>query len=144
MVATLHAEKLWKGEKDLNIQLSHNHQQTTRNGEFDFESVDFTTNQLNIGIEYEVFEDVYLMGNYLNLNASGNDQMPIRNSEDEIINYENFLVDGHESLISSGIKMSFSKKSYLAIVHDRFQYRFSQITHEYDFNQSSVVYVLKF
>lgn len=144
LVATLHADKLWKGKKEFNIQLSHNHQQTTRDGEFDFESVDFTTNQLNIGMEYEVFEDVYLMGNYLKLSASGNDQMPIRNSEDEIINYENFLVDGHESLISSGIKMSFSKKSYLAIVHDRYQYRFSQITHEYDFNQSSVVYVLKF
>lgn len=144
IVATIHAEKIWDGKNELNIQLSHNHQQSTRDGEFDFESVDFTTNQFNIGLEYEVFEDVYLMGNYLKLNASGNDQMPIRNSEDEIINYENFIVDGQESLVSSGMKISFSKKSYLAIIHDRFKYRFSQISHEYDFNQTSVVYVLKF
>ncbi len=144
LVATLHTEKLWKGKKEFNIQLSHNFQQTSRDGEFDFESVDFTTNQLNIGLEYEVFEDVYLMGNYLKLNASGNDQMPIRNSEDEIMNYENFSVDGQESLISSGLKISFSKKSYIAFIHDRYKYRFSQISHEYDFNQSSVIYVLKF
>ena len=70
--------------------------------------------------------------------------MPIRNSDDEIINYENFSVDGEESLISSGLKISFSKKSYIAIIHDRYKYRFSQISNEYDFNQSSVVYVLKF
>ena len=66
IVATIHAEKIWDGKNELNIQLSQNHQQSTRDGEFDFESVDFTTNQLNIGIEYEVIEDVYLMGNYLN------------------------------------------------------------------------------
>ncbi len=144
LVATLHAEKLWKGKKEFNIQLSHNFQETTREGEFDFESVDFTTKQLNIGMEYEVFKDVYLMGNYLKLNASGNDQMPIRNTEDEIMNYENFSVDGQESLISSGLKISFSKKSYIAIIHDRYKYRFSQISHEYAFNQSSVIYILKF
>ena len=53
-------------------------------------------------------------------------------------------IDGQESLVSSGMKISFSKKSYLAIIYDRFKYRFSQISHKYDFNQTSVVYVLKF
>ena len=144
IVTTIHAEKIWDGKKEFNIQMSHNRQQTSREGEYDFESVDFTTNQINFGIELEVIDDIYLMGNCLKLKAIGNDQMPIRNSDDEIINYENFSVDGEESLISSGLKISFSKQSYLAIIHDRFKYRFSQISHEYDFNQSSVVYVLKF
>jgi len=144
IVTTIHVEKIWDGKKEFHIQMSHNRQQTSREGEYDFESVDLTTNQINFGIELEVIDDIYLMGNCLKLKATGNDQMPIRNSDDEIINYENFSVDGEESLISSGLKISFSKQSYLAIIHDRFKYRFSQISHEYDFNQSSVVYVLKF
>ena len=144
ITAALNAEKLWNGIHELNIQFSYNHQQTTRDGNYDFESVNLSTNQFNFGIEYEISDNVFVMGNYLHLNSKGNDQLPVRDNDGYIINYEDFSIEGNEAHISTGVKINFSKKSYLAFVHDMNKYRFNQIAPEYDFNQSSIVYVLKF
>lgn len=144
ITAALNAEKLWNGSHELNIQVSYNHQQTSRDGNYDFESVNLNTSQFNFGIEYEISDNVFLMGNYLYLNSKGNDQLPVRDNDGYIINYEDFSIEGHETHISTGLKINFSKKSYLAFVYDMNKYRFDQIAPEYDFNQSSIVYVLKF
>ena len=144
ITAALNAEKLWDGSHELNIQVSYNHQQTSRDGNYDFESVNLNTSQFNFGIEYEISDNVFVMGNYLHLNSKGNDQLPVRDNDGYIINYEDFSIEGNEAHISTGVKINFSKKSYLAFVHDMNKYRFNQIAPEYDFNQSSIVYVLKF
>ena len=115
-----------------------------KDGNYDFESVNLNTSQFNFGIEYEISDNVFVMGNYLHLNSKGNDQLPFRDNDGYIINYEDFSIEGNEAHISTGVKINFSKKSYLAFVHDMNKYRFNQIAPEYDFNQSSIVYVLKF
>jgi len=143
VTTTLNAEKFWEGDKALTLMLSLNQQNSTRDGDMEFQTVDLNSTQINLGVEAELVEDIFLMGNILALNAEGTDQYPVRNDEGVIINYEEFSVEGSEVNISGGLRIDFSKKSYLACMYECYSNNLS-INNPYLINQASLFYVLKF
>jgi len=143
VTTTLNAEKFWEGDKALTLMLSINQQNSTRDGDMEFQTVDLNSTQINLGVEVELVEDIFLMGNLLAVNAEGTDQYPVRNAEGEIINYEEFSVEGSEVNLSGGLRIDFSKKSYLACMYECYSNNLS-INDPYLINQASLFYVLKF
>ena len=143
MNGALHANKLWGGKKELNAQLGVTLQQTTRNGEFTFQNVDLTSTLINFGLEAELIDDLFIMGNLFLMKATGKDQLPDRNADDVIINYNDFIIDGNELNIASGLRFDFSKKAYLAAMYESNTNTFV-VDNPYTFNQMSIFYVMKF
>jgi len=139
----LHAEKIWSGDKEVTLQLGMIHQQSTRNGDFAFQNVDLNSTAVNLGIEGEIVDQLYLMGNVFALCALGNDQIPSRDSDDMIINYQGYEVEGSEVNISGGLRFNFSKKIYLAGMYEWNSYNFSNYD-PYSIQQVSLFYVMKF
>lgn len=131
----------WK--KDLSVHGGLSHQLTTRTGDFTFEEVNLNSLTLNMGLEIEVIDDLFVMGNYFLLNSKGVDQLPVRDSDEGIINYEEFRVDGVESNIAAGLRFDFSETIYLAAMYEWNTNNFV-IDSPYQFNQLSIYYVMKF
>jgi hypothetical protein len=77
------------------------------------------------------------------MKATGKDQLPDRNADDVIINYNDFIVDGNELNIASGLRFDFSKKAYLAAMYESNTNTFV-VDNPYTFNQMSIFYVMKF
>ena len=69
--------------------------------------------------------------------------MPIRTPEGIIINFNEYLVDGREINLSSGIKFNFSKEVYLAAVYESNKNNFSA-ENPYKYNQILLYYIMKF
>lgn len=131
----------WK--KDLNVHVGLAFQNTTRSGEFTFEEVDLTSLTLNAGVEWELIDKLSLLGNFFVLQSSGMDQLPVRNNTGEIVNYEEFKVDGMESNVAGGLKFTFSEDVYLAAMYEWNTNNFV-VDHPYQYNQMSIYYVMKF
>jgi hypothetical protein len=133
--------KSWK--KDFSIHGGLSHQLTTRTGDFTFEEVNLNSLTLNMGLEIEVIDDLFVMGNYFLLSSKGVDQLPVRDADEGIINYEEFSVDGMESNVAAGLRFDFSKTIYLAAMYEWNTNNFV-IDSPYQFNQLSIYYVMKF
>lgn len=134
---------LLKWKKKLTLHAGLAYQTTTRSSLFAFEEVNLTSLTLNTSFEWEIVDKLYLLGNFFMLQSSGTEQFPIRNSNDIIINYSLFNVDGIESNIAGGLKFNFSKKVYLALMYESNKNNFV-VDHPYQFNQMSIYYIIKF
>ena len=141
--AQLHVNKLVGWDKELNLHTGISHQQSTRNGEYPFEQVDLTSLQLNFAVEGEIIENLFLMGNVFIMQSSGVDQLPIRNSDDVIVNYSEYNVDGSEMNLAGGLRFDFSKKVYLAAMYE-FNTNNFVVDNPYTYKQMSILYVMKF
>ena len=134
---------LLKWKKKLKLHAGLAYQTTNRSSEFVFEEVNLTSLTLNTSFEWEVIDQLYLLGNFFILQSSGTDQLPIRNSNDVIINYNSFNVDGMESNLAGGLKFNFSEKVYLALMYESSKNNFV-LDNPYQFNQMSIYYIIKF
>jgi hypothetical protein len=134
---------LLKWKKKLTLHAGLAYQTTNRSSEFVFEEVNLTSLTLNTSFEWEVIDQLYLLGNFFILQSSGTDQLPIRNSNDIIINYSLFNVDGMESNLAGGLKFNFSEKVYLALMYESSKNNFV-VDNPYQFNQMSIYYIIKF
>ena len=132
-----------KMKNDLTIQLGASYQDTKRNGEYTFENVDLNSFQLNFGVEKELLKKLYLMGNIFMLSSVGNEQIPVRDSDGQIINYNDYTVNGEELNFSGGLRFDFSKDVYLAALFEWNKNRFIPES-PYTYNQLSIFYIMKF
>jgi hypothetical protein len=98
---------------------------------------------LNAGVELELIKNLYLLGNIFVLSGDGNETLPIRNSEGEIVNFENYTVSGSEVNLSAGLKFEFSENVYLAGIYETNSNTFSTNT-AYKYNQLMIYYIMKF
>ena len=132
-----------KMKNDLTIQLGASYQDTKRNGQYSFENIDLNSFQLNIGVEKELIKKLYLMGNIFMLSSVGNELIPVRDSDGQIINYQDYIVNGEEMNISGGLRFDFSKNVYLAALFEWNKNRFVPES-PYTYNQMSIFYIMKF
>ena len=63
--------------------------------------------------------------------------------QENIINFNEYLVDGREINLSSGIKFNFSKEVYVAAVYESNKNNFSA-ENPYKYNQILLYYIMKF
>jgi hypothetical protein len=132
-----------KWKKSESIQVGVAYQQTTRKSASIYEQVNLNALTLNAGVELELIKNLYLLGNIFVLSGDGNETLPIRNSEGEIVNFENYTVSGSEVNLSAGLKFEFSENVYLAGIYETNSNTFSTNT-AYKYNQLMIYYIMKF
>lgn len=132
-----------KWEKRESLQVGIAYQQTTRNSASVYEQVNLNALTLNAGVELELIKDLYLLANVFMLSGSGNETLPIRNSDGEIVNFENYTVTGKEVNLSGGLKFNFSENVYLAGIFETNTNTFSTNS-SYKYNQLMIYYIMKF
>ena len=135
--------KLINREKDIVLNVGVLHQNTSRTGEFDYEAIGLNSTLINAGVEIEVAKNLFVMGNVFTMSASGNEQKPIRDANDVIVNFSDYRVDGTEINISGGLRLNFSNDVYVAAFYEYNTNDFI-VESPYVFRQTSIVYVMKF
>lgn len=135
--------KNWK--KRFNVSLSYRNDQTTREGEELVRGVDLKTNVLSTGFEIEVLPSFDLMFGMQKLSYQGFDYTAVRNNFSEIFNFNEYEVDGEETMLAYGVRYRFSEKTFISAQMSRFntQNKLSTLP-AYDLNQFMLLFQMKF
>ena len=131
----------WKKKQVFQLGLAY--QETARSSQFTFEQINLKSLTASLGLELEICPDLYLLGSAFLFSSKGNESMPVRTPEGTIINFNEYLVDGREINLSSGIKFNFSKEVYVAAVYESNKNNFSA-ENPYKYNQILLYYIMKF
>jgi hypothetical protein len=146
----LHAEvkvneyfKNWK--KRFNVSFNYRSDQTTREGEELVRGVDLKTNVLSTGFEIEVLPAFDLMFGMQQLGYQGFDYTAVRNNFSEIFNFNEYEVDGEETMLAYGARYRFSEKTFISAQMSRFNTKNQLSTlPAYDLNQFMLLFQMKF
>ena len=135
--------KNWK--KRFNISVSYRSDQTTREGEDLVRGVDLKTNVLSTGFELEVLPSFDLMFGLQQIAYQGFDYTAVRNNFSEIFNFNEYEVDGEETMLAYGARYRFSEKTFISAQMSRFntQNKLSTLP-AYDLNQFMLLFQMKF
>ena len=132
-----------KWEKSQSLQVGLAYQQTNRQSEFDFEDIDLTSVTMNAGVELEVVKKLFLLGNVFLMNTVGNEVIPVRDAQDEIVNFSNYSIDGNEMNLSGGVRFDFTDDIYVAAIYESNKNTFV-VDRNYTYNQFLLYYIMKF
>jgi hypothetical protein len=108
-----------------------------------FGGVSLTTQALQIGGEFELVEDLYLIGNYSYFMSRGNELLAVRDANDEVINFSEYNINAREGYYAAGLRFNFSEDVYLSAFYEGNSNNDSEIN-PYSLNQVMVFYVMKF
>lgn len=135
--------KNWK--KRFNVSVSYRSDQTTREGEELVRGVDLKTNVLSTGFELEVLPSFDLMFGLQQIAYQGFDYTAVRNNFSEIFNFNEYEVDGEETMLAYGARYRFSEKTFISAQMSRFntQNKLSTLP-AYDLNQFMLLFQMKF
>lgn len=135
--------KNWK--KRFNVSFNYRSDQTTREGEELVRGVDLKTNVLSTGFEIEVLPSFDLMFGMQQLNYKGFDYTAVRNNFSEIFNFNEYEVDGKETMFAYGARYRFSEKTFISAQMSQFntQNKLSTLP-AYDLNQFMLLFQMKF
>jgi hypothetical protein len=131
----------WKKEQKLTAGYAF--QDTKRTSELSFEQIALKSTTLNLGLEMELVDDLYLLANSYYFKSKGNESMPVRNSDGEIINYTAMNISGEEVCLAGGLKYNFTPSIYLAAIYESNSNSFSSVS-SYRYNQFYIYYIMKF
>ena len=140
--ASVHFENMLEWKKKLILNAGICYQNTTRKGTYSYEQVELNSTTLSVGIEGEVISKLFLMGNVMMIGSKGNEQLPVRDADNVIINYQELAVNGSELNISGGVRFDFSKDIFLAAMYEWNTNDF--VATPYQYKQFSIYYVMKF
>lgn len=135
--------KFFNWKKEYKLIAGHAFQDTKRTSDLTFEQLALSSTTLNLGLELELVDDLYLLGNSYYFKSKGNESMPIRNAEGEIINFNAMQISGEELCLAGGLKYNFTPAIYLAAIYESNTNSFSSVS-AYRYNQFYIYYIMKF
>jgi len=143
--ADLGLNELYKGKKKLHVGVYGRIQNTTRDGVEGIDKIDLKTNQLKVGIEFEVIPKLELQFASIFVNATGNEYLAERNSFNEVIFYNAYKADLNETLYIGGINYQFSKNNCLKLQFQQTNWGNQLLPeNQYKINRFTVLYNLFF
>ncbi len=131
----------WKKKQSLYMSVAY--QDTKRKSDLEFERVDLTSMTGTIGLDIEVVENLHVLGSIYLRNSEGNEFLPVRDLNDQIINFTAYNVKGQEQNLSAGLKFNFSEEVYLAGFYEVNKNTFDGFN-PYTFKQIMLYYIMKF
>lgn len=130
----------WKKKQTVNVGWSY---QATNRAPSPFGGISLTTQALQLGGEFELVEDLFLIGNYSYFISRGNELLAMRDANDEIVNFTEYHINAKEPYYAAGLRFNFSEDVYLSAFYERNGNNDSEIN-PYSLNQVMVFYVMKF
>ena len=105
--------ELLKWEKSISFQAAMRSDKTNRPGEGGVPSIDLTTDIMSIGLSANVVSDLEILVGMQQHTFAGLEFTNQVNAYDEIINFNEYTVDGSQQIIGGGLRWNFSEKAYL-------------------------------
>jgi hypothetical protein len=125
----------------LELQLGAQIQNINRNSNAALENVAYKNLQTNAGIRYEIFKDFDLLAGYIAQNTNGDDFIADRNSNNEIIYFNQQKYDTKQNIKAIGVRYNFTSKIFLSTMYQ--QAAFTDQLKEnasYNINQFSILF----
>jgi hypothetical protein len=130
----------WKKKQTVNVGWSY---QATNRAPSPFGGISLTTQALQVGGEFELVEDLFLIANYSYFMSRGNELLAVRDGNDEIINFTEYNINAKEGYYAAGLRFNFSEDVYLSAFYEGNSNNDNEIN-PYALNQVMVFYVMKF
>lgn len=141
----LNPSKWFNLKKSLRVSTGISYQNTSRQGNYNFEHIQLNSIQSSIGIEWEIVKQFELLGGYTALKGNGNDQISVRNNYSEVYDFKDFSADIFQSIVAVGLKFKFSDKTYFSLLYQKLNYQNkAQVFDNYSINQTLIIYNLTF
>jgi hypothetical protein len=137
------ASNLFKWKKKQLVQIGFAYQHTKRNSDLEFERIQLESYTANFGVELELVDQLFLIGNAFVFASKGNEILPVRDAQGEVVNFSDYTVRGQETCYSGGLKFNFTKDIYLSGVFETNSNKFN-VANPYRYNQFLIYYVMKF
>jgi hypothetical protein len=104
-------------KKQINLYGGLSYSTINRNhpDEINVEDVDFNNSLVDLALDLEVIQDLFLLVGLKKLNASGIDYLPVREDDFSITSYNLYSASISEQISAFGLKYTFSKKSSLML-----------------------------
>ncbi len=141
----INVHDFFKFKKKMILNGSYSFQQTTREGNFEFEKVNLSSLQWNSGIQIEFVSNLDLLAGYQTLVANGNEQMAERNVYSVVSDFNPFDVSLNESMVAAGLRYRFSEQIYLSGLYQNYDLKNNLNENlSYKLKQFLIVYSMKF
>ncbi|HVD97552.1 MAG TPA: hypothetical protein VNB90_05050 [Cytophagaceae bacterium] len=133
---------LLKWNRILSFNAGARQENTTRGGEA---PIDFKSTLIDLGATVETFKKLDLLFGVKLLNAKGNEYLTLRDQFNLINNYIIYNLDMNEAIISPGVRLRFSERSYLTGTYNATAYKDTKFfNYNYKIHQVFFNYTLVF
>jgi hypothetical protein len=132
-------------DKQIKIQLGFLSDKTNRSGEQAFINSDLNTQRIYAGFSLELTKNLYYLMGYEHIQASGNDQLAVRNQYDIVEDLNPFSTELTEKIFGQGLRYEFDDHNNLQILWQKYNWSNPVLeVPDYGFNRLSVIYLMKF
>ncbi len=133
-------------EKKIVVDAAYRNDQTSRDGEEGVRAVDLNSQVLNLGLEVEFARKLSAVFGYQDLQYGGFDYLPLRAAFDEIVFFNEYEVDGTETMLALGLRYTFSDTDHLSVQWNRYNSTNAAggLIPNYTIDQLAFLYVMKF
>ena len=143
--ATVNFHKLTDWKNEYRITLGSQFENTSRDG-IEVELVDLSSSLIEVGLEAEVYPNLFLLAGGQLLSAEGNEYIPVVRTFNDVRDFENpYIVDESETLLGAGLKYNFKKNTYVTFQYQSYNYANAlNGDSDYSLNQVFVLYSMNF
>jgi len=110
----VHLARYARWEKALDLHAGLRNQQTTRSGTQGVDDVSLGSLQAEIGLQWEIYPRLDVLGGMLFLQSSGNEYVADRDDFNRIVFYDAYDADLRETWISGGLRYRFTDNMVLS------------------------------
>jgi hypothetical protein len=139
--------ELLKWKKSIAIQAAMRSDKTARPGEAGVPSVDLTTDIISIGLSANIVSDLDVLIGLQQHTFAGFEFTNQVNAYDEIINFNEYKVDGSQQMIGGGLRWNFSEKAYLMGQYNQLSWNnnvVDDVLPSYTIGNFAFIYSMKF
>jgi hypothetical protein len=143
----LEINKLAKIKKNIVVHCNVRNDATTREGEAGVPSVDLQSTILGLGISVEIVSKFELLSGIEHHTFSGFEFTNQLNTYGQIINFNEYIVDGDQQMWGAGLRWNFSEKTYLMAQFNQLTWNnlnTLDVTPSYNINNFACIYSMKF
>ena len=108
-----------KHKQALLLNFGFRNEITLRGGQ-DFEQINLTSNFIDVGLSYEFVKNLNILFGGKLWNAQGNEQKEVRNSYNEIIDFEPLTINFTEQILACGLQYDFGQGNALSLQYQNF------------------------
>ncbi len=143
--ATMPLHTWFNFKKKLELQLGTQWQDVKRKGLYEVDNVDFKSRHAQIGLRYEVYKQIDLMGAWLYNTTRGFDFTTERNEFTEVIYFNRHNFNLNQQILAVGTRYNFTPAIYLAVFYQQQQYKPMNGTEaSYRIGQFNILYNMLF
>ena len=132
-------------DKETKVQLGFQSDQTNRSGDQVFINSDLNTQRIYAGLTIELTKNLYYLMGYEHIQASGSDQLAVRNQYDVVEDLNPFSTELSEKIFGLGLRYKFDDYNDIQILWQDYNWTNPALeVPNYGFDRFSVVYLMKF